>query len=82
MLASATDLSIFHNETISRKRAAHSALSQYGQNNTICRGGLGKPAQKKKKKTNSTKNKTNKSRSKPLLEEYEMIRYKESHSNS
>ena len=81
LLSSASDLSIFKNETINRKRANNSALSQYTSNPINPKPLSAKSKGKKKKKTTNNSKQT-KSKPKLIVEEYEKIKYRESNSNS
>ena len=81
LVSSASDLGIFKNQSIARKRANNSALSQYGQNQVQSKPASAKSKGKKKKKT-TTNNKQTKSKPKLVMEQYEKVKYKESNSNS
>lgn len=82
MLSSATDLALFKNQSIAKKRITNSALSQYGKNPTAPKPLSGKSKGKKKKKQIPQNNKQTRSKSKLHIEQYEKVKYKESSSNS
>ena len=75
LLSSASDLGIFKNESIVKRRANNSALSQYASSQANPKPLSAKSKGKKKKKTTRTTKQT-KSKSKLVVEEYEKAKYK------
>ena len=75
LVSSASDLGIFKNECIAKRRANNSALSQYTSSQPAGKPLSAKSKGKKKKKTTRTSKQT-KSKSKLVVEEYEKVKYK------